>query len=149
MLFAASPSHQLGVMGIVCCVHPLREIMVSRDIRPLAMETTVSSTPWKPMYATFVVPLTQPEVALPAIGATARANPEQATALDIMPPKLKPVEKIRLSSMHISDLNRSSIARRNAMSWPFVFPQPRPLPPKSRPSGDTRIAWLFDAPLSP
>ena len=95
MLFAASLSHQLGVMGIVVCVHPLREIMVSRDIRPLAMETTVSSTPWKPMYATFVVPLTQPEVALPAIGATARANPEQATAFDIMPPKLKPVANTR------------------------------------------------------
>ena len=57
MLFAASPSHQLGVMGIVVVVHPLRWTMVSRDVRPLAMETTVSSSPWKPMYATRVVPL--------------------------------------------------------------------------------------------
>ena len=101
------------------------------------------------MYATRVVPLTQPLVPLPAIGAMARASPEQATAFDIMPPKLNPVEKIRLSSMHISALKRSSIARRNAMSWPPVFPQPRPLPSKSRPSGETRMASLLDAPLSP
>ena len=85
----------------------------------------------------------------PAIGAMARARPEHPTAFDIMPPKLKPVEKMRLSSMHISDLNLSIIARRNAMSWPFVFAQPRPRPWKSRPSGETRIAVLFDWPLSP
>ncbi len=81
------------------------------------MSTTESWVPWNPMYATGWVPLVQPlTVELPAIGATARANPAHPTAFDIMPPKLKPVEKMRVSSMHISDLKRSSMAFRNAMS---------------------------------
>ena len=57
MLFEESPSHQLGVIGIVCDVHPLRSTKTSRDMRPLPGVTTVSSSPWKPMYATRVVPL--------------------------------------------------------------------------------------------
>src|SRR4029079_17723696 len=144
------PSHQLGDDGTVVELHPLRLTNTSRAVRPPEMSTTESCVPWNPMYATGCVPFVQPlTVELPAIGAIARASPAQPTAFDIMPPKLNPAEKMRLSSMHISDLNFASMAFRNAMSCPFVFPQPRPLPPKSRPSGDTRIAWLLDVPLSP
>src|SRR4051794_11818159 len=144
------PSHQLGDDGVVVDVQPLRLTKTSRAVRPPEMSTVPSWVPWNPMYATGWVPLVQPlTVELPAMGAMARASPAQPTAFDIMPPKLNPAEKMRLSSMHICDLKRSSIARRNARSCPFVFPQPRPMPPKSRPSGETRIAWLLDDPLSP
>src|SRR6185369_14703982 len=126
------PSHQLGDDGTVVELHPLRLTKTSRAVRPPAMSTTESCVPWNPMYATGWVPATQPlTVELPAMGAMARASAEQPTAFDIMPPKLNPAEKIRFWSMHIDDSKRSSIARRNAMSWPFVLPQPRPLPPKS------------------
>jgi hypothetical protein len=82
-------------------------------------------------------------VALPAWGAIARILPscEQASVNENMAPKLKPVEKIRFSSMHRPEPKRSSIACRKSTSSPFSFPQPRPLSPKSCPSGATRIAW--------
>src|SRR3982751_2808504 len=144
------PSHQLGDDGVVVDVQPLRLTKTSRAVRPPAMSTVPSWGPWNPMYATGCVPFVQPlTVELPAIGAMARASPAQPTAFDIMPPKLNPAEKMRLSSMHICDLNKSSMARRNAMSCPFVFAHPSPLPWKSSPSGETRIAWLFEVPFSP
>src|SRR6185436_17885798 len=145
------PSHQLGDDGIVVDVHPLRLTKTSRAVRPPAMSTTESCVPWNPMYATGVVPFVQPLTdELPAIGATARPSPAQPTAFDIMPPKLNPVWKMRLWSMHMSVLNFVNMAFRNAMSWPFVFPQPRLVPPlNGRPSGETRIAMLLEVPLRP
>src|SRR6187402_1331193 len=67
---------------------------------------------------------------------------EQASVNENIAPKLKPVEKILFSSMHSCELKRSSIACRKATSSPPAFPQPRPLPRKSCPSGATWIVVL-------
>src|SRR5512133_2531179 len=122
--------HPLGDTGLVSVPHLLRVRYLSRNSLPSAVFTKSSLLPWNAMMGmgseTFSVKGMTPT--LPEQGAVARNTLKTyGSVYDIIPPKLKPVEKIRSWSMHKPSLSFLSMASKNFMSASSLFHQPLPL----------------------